>query len=83
MYTGLRNTIKKDRFLSMVVPFPSEEEQTKIAEFLDQKTVTIDKIIQNITNQIDQLKELRKTLINNVVTGKIRVYEPAENKVQA
>jgi len=55
---------------------PPKQEQSQIAEYLNHKTGTIDKIVQNITDQIDQLKELRKTLINNVVTGKIRVSEP-------
>ena len=31
------------------------------------------KIIQTIATQIEKQKELRKTLINDVVTGKIKV----------
>ena len=52
---------------------PNKEEQVEIAEFLDSKTETIDKIVGNIKKQIKTLKELRKTLINDVVTGKIKV----------
>jgi type I restriction enzyme S subunit len=51
----------------------SIEEQIKIVEFLDQKTQTIDKIVTKINKQIETLKELRKTLINDVVTGKIKI----------
>lgn len=54
-------------------PFPPLKEQTEIANYLDAKTQTIDKIISNINTQIIALKELRKTLINDVVTGKIKV----------
>ena len=36
---------------------------------------TIDKIVETIGIQIDKLKELRRTLINNIVTGKIKVVE--------
>jgi type I restriction enzyme S subunit len=54
---------------------PPKPEQTKIATYLDHKTQTIDKIVGNIQNQITTLKELRKTLINDVVTGKIKVVE--------
>lgn len=54
---------------------PPKPEQTKIATYLDHKTQTIDKIVGNIQKQITALKELRKTLINNVVTGKIKVVE--------
>ncbi|MPM51910.1 hypothetical protein SDC9_98662 [bioreactor metagenome] len=60
--------------LKVLVP-PSIEEQTEIATYLDHKTQTIDKIVGNIQNQISILKELRKTLINDVVTGKIKVVE--------
>ena len=72
-YTGLRSTIKKDTFLSMSVSFPPKNEQQQIVEYLNQKTSTIDKIIATITTQIKHQKELRKTLINDVVTGKIKV----------
>ena len=52
---------------------PTIKEQQQIADFLDAKTTTIDNIINNIETQIDTLKELRKTLINEVVTGKVKV----------
>lgn len=56
-------------------PIPPLEEQIDIAKYLDDKTQTIDKIISNIHSQISTLKELRKTLINDVITGKIKVTE--------
>ena len=58
-----------------VFPFvlPPLPEQKSIADYLDTKTAQIDKIIQTINTQIEKLKELRKTLINDVVTGKIKV----------
>jgi len=52
---------------------PPKSEQTAIANYLDEKTQKIDAIVSNIAKQIDTLKELRKTLINDVVTGKIKV----------
>ena len=55
------------------IAFPPKEEQTAIANYLDEKTQKIDAIVSNIEKQIDTLKELRKTLIKNVVTGKIKV----------
>lgn len=54
---------------------PTIEEQTEIVKYLDNKTQTIDKIVSNINTQITTLKELRKTLINDVVTGKIKVIK--------
>jgi type I restriction enzyme S subunit len=52
---------------------PPLSEQKTIAEYLDRKTEHIDRIIENINSQIGIQKELRKTLINDVVTGKIKV----------
>ena len=54
---------------------PPIAEQKAIADYLDTKTAQIDQIIQTINTQIEKLKELRKTLINDVVTGKIKVVE--------
>ncbi len=55
------------------IALPPLEEQIQIADYLTATTTKIDQIIQNIQTQITTLKELRKTLINDVVTGKIKV----------
>jgi Restriction endonuclease S subunits len=62
-----------DSFYAMSVAVPSFTEQQAIATYLDTKTTQIDQIITTITTQIQTLQELRKTLINDVVTGKIKV----------
>jgi type I restriction enzyme S subunit len=72
-YTGLRNTIKKETFLSLPVIVPPLNEQVAIADYLDSKTQTIDASIKNIATQIKLLKELRKALINDAVTGNMKV----------
>lgn len=56
-----------------ILVYPPLSEQAQIAKYLDDKTQTIDKIVSNINTQIQNLKELRKTLINDAVTGKIKV----------
>ena len=60
---------------NFMCPIPPKSEQEEIAKYLDHKTSTIDAIVGNIPKQIDTLKQLRKTLINDVVTGKIKVVE--------
>ncbi len=72
-YTGLRNTIKKERFLSLNISFPPLIEQIEIISYIDDKTKKIDTITKTIKDKIDLLKEFRKTLINDAVTGKIKV----------
>ena len=52
---------------------PSVNEQKQIANYLDKKTQKIDEIVKTIDAKIDTLKEFRKTLINDVVTGKVKV----------
>lgn len=59
--------------LNNLVPFPPLLEQKAIADYLDTKTAHIDRIVETTNIQIEKLKELRKTLINDVVTGKIKV----------
>lgn len=57
---------------------PNMQEQQAIASYLDTKTTNIDYIVEMINNEIQKLKELRNTLINDVVTGKIKVTRKGE-----
>jgi type I restriction enzyme S subunit len=52
---------------------PPCTEQQDIVNYLSTKTAQIDQVIQAINTQIAKFIELRKTLINDVVTGKIKV----------
>jgi type I restriction enzyme S subunit len=52
---------------------PPIEEQKAIADYIDNKTVHIDKSISDAEKQIDFLKEYRTALISEAVTGKIDV----------
>jgi type I restriction enzyme, S subunit len=70
---GLRQSMKYDDIKVFPFILPPLSEQKAIADYLDTKTTQIDQIIQTLNTQIEKLKELRKTLINDVVTGKIRV----------
>ena len=67
--------LQKDWLLAFFICIPPQPEQVAIANYLDEKTQKIDSIVSNIKTQIETLKELRKTLINDVVTGKIKVLE--------
>lgn len=69
----IRMAIKWNDLKSIYITYPPIVEQCAIATYLDNKTSQIDLIIQNINNQISKLKELRITLINDVVTGKIKI----------
>lgn len=69
-------TTKYDFMRAIECSFPSNtEEQQAIATYLDRKTSQIDNILISIDKQTLTLKELRKTLVNDVVTGKICVTD--------
>lgn len=65
--------LQKDFINQGLVPVFSPKEQTQIANYLDEKTSKIDAIIKTAKTQITTLTEFRKTLINDAVTGKIKV----------
>lgn len=54
---------------------PPVEEQEAIAAYLDEKTGAIDAIVAKLKEQVGMLQELRKTLVSDVVTGKIKVVD--------
>ena len=66
---------------NLPVSIPSKQEQQAIVVYLDDKTAHIDSIVATINTQIDKLKELRKALINDVVTGKICVLPESAQKL--
>jgi len=69
-----RINLKMEKVNDFVVFMPDTlSSQDEIVKFLDTKLDIIAKIIKNIQTQIITLKELRQTLINDVVTGKVKV----------
>lgn len=52
------------------VSVPELEEQNKIATYLDDKCSKIDLIISNLDKQISKYGELKRSLIDEVITGK-------------
>lgn len=69
-----RINLKMEKVSNFEMNLPTDvKEQRQIAEYLDQKTATIDKIVENLQRQITTLQHLRKVLINDAVTGKIKV----------
>jgi len=55
-------------FNNFLIPIPPKEEQTAIANFLDEKTAKIDEAISIKQRQIELLKERRQILIHKAVT---------------
>jgi len=53
--------------------FPSKNEQIKIVNYLDLGTKKIETAIRLKQQEIEKLKEYKSSLINSVVTGKVKV----------
>ena len=65
--------LSKDRMKQIPFVFPSLEQQKTIADYLTQQTELISEGIKQYSAQIEKLKEYKTTLINDAVTGKIKV----------
>ncbi|WP_083476237.1 restriction endonuclease subunit S [Lacinutrix mariniflava] len=66
--SGLRQNISFEDFKRFPFPLPPITEQTKIAQFLDDKTTKIDEAIAIKQQQIQLLKERKQILIHKAVT---------------
>ena len=71
---GAQPNISDNEIKKMYFPLPSISEQKTIANFLDEKTQNINQTIERYQTQIDRLKEYKNILINQAVTGKIKIY---------
>ena len=57
----------------IVMPVPPQAEQQQIVTYLDSKMQRFDTAISNCQRQITLLQERKQIIINEVVTGKVRV----------
>ncbi|HHE9116111.1 TPA: restriction endonuclease subunit S, partial [Haemophilus influenzae] len=71
--SGLRQNLSFLDFKRLPIIDISLAEQQKIADYLDTQTAKIDQAIALKTAHIEKLKEYKSVLINDVVTGKVRV----------
>ena len=72
---GIRYSFNQEQF--SIIPFikPNTIEQQKIANFLDIKTAEFDSIISKKEQLIEKLEEAKKSLISEVVTGKVKIVD--------
>ena len=55
------------------IGIPPHQEQREILSYVEQQSIKFDEAVKNYTQQIEKLKEYKTTLINDAVTGKIKV----------
>lgn len=68
MGSGIRLTLSYDDLKSYLLPLPPLSEQNQIAKFLDEKISKINKLISIRQQEISELRELKKAIINKAVT---------------
>ncbi|WP_051786494.1 restriction endonuclease subunit S [Endozoicomonas numazuensis] len=71
--TDFRKRLYWDEYKQLLTLLPPLDEQEAIVTHIESESSKIDKAITLQQQQIDKLKEYRATLINSVVTGKIKV----------
>ena len=72
---NLRSSLKDSDFSSIKTIQPSFDEQEKIANYLDEKLEDIDNVINISTELVKKLKDYKKALIYECVTGKKIINE--------
>lgn len=65
--------LNKEEFKKIFYPFPEQEEQQEIANFLDEKSKQIDKLVLDKQIIIQENESYKKSLIYEYVTGKKQV----------
>ncbi len=73
MGSGLRQSLNFSDIRRIPLLLPPYEEQRSIVDKLKVKQSEIDKTKENIQKQIEKLKEYRKILIHEAVTGKVKI----------
>ena len=69
--SGVRQSIKFEDIKNLKILIPPLSEQISIASFIDAKCIEIDSLIALKQQKIEKLKEYKKSVIYEAVTGKI------------
>ena len=65
--------IGAEKYANLQVTLPSKEAQKDIVKYLDKETGKINQVVRNCQQQISFLQERKQIIINEVVTGKVKV----------
>lgn len=73
LYKGLRKVVPLPTLMSMQIYLPPLSEQEAIVTYINRKTEENDHLIAMTEQEIARIRELKQTLIADVVTGRINV----------
>lgn len=77
--SGLIGGVSVSNLKNMNITLPSELEQQKIAEFLDEKCSHIDSVLDKTKASIEEYKKLKQAVITQAVTKGIRPNRPMKD----
>lgn len=75
----IRLRVSASDILKRFIPFPSENEQQRIAEFLDRECGKIDGVKADIQAQIDTLEQYKRSIITEAVTHGLNPSAPMKD----
>ena len=75
----IRLRVSSSDILKRFIPFPSEIEQQRIAEFLDRECGKIDGLKADIQAQIDTLEQYKRSIITEAVTHGLNLSAPMKD----
>lgn len=76
---GVRSNLNSKDLLELSIPFPSLDEQQRIAEFLDRECGKIDGLKADIQAQIDTLEQYKRSVITEAVTHGLNPSAPMKD----
>ena len=76
---GVRSNLNSKDLLELSIPFPSIDEQQRIADFLDSECGKIDGLKADIQAQIDTLEQYKRSIITEAVTHGLNPSAPMKD----
>lgn len=76
LYRGIRersSDFRFETFAKQYLPVPPAIEQEQIVKFIHERSSKIDTLTSKLQQEIESIKEYKQRLINDVVTGQIKV----------
>jgi len=71
--TNSQKRVTPDVIIGIKIPIPSDDEQNEIIDYANSIITPLNMAIDNCINKITYLQERKQIIINDVVTGKVKV----------
>ena len=71
--TNSQKRVTPDVIMGIKIPIPSDDEQNEIIDYANSIITPLNMAIDNCINKITYLQERKQIIINDVVTGKVKV----------